>query len=655
MFNLYKNYLILLAFVLLATACNSGKALFKRGLASSEKAEFTDAIAYYEESLKEGYSGADINFQLGEAYRKSNRIREAEPYYRQAIDDGATQDELIYFHAQALKADGQYEEAYKKFKTYSRNGSDRNYTKISREELKHLEIIDSLMKVEHYITVENCSGLNSPFAEFSPVYYDGQLVFSTSRKDGMFKTTGGGFLGLYAFKFSNEQDCEGRPRIFDGSIYLENANEASATFNPDGDIMIFARGNTGEKETEAHWDEVHLYRSFKVDGVWTEPEEIEELYRDEKTQRAWDASPMFNLDGTKLYFSSTRTGNEDLDLYEARINPVGKITGVRRMSPAINTSGNEMFPFVDDQGHLYFSSDGHQGFGSLDIFKARPEPGSKRYSIVENVGVPFNSPADDFAIFYLNDSLGYFSSNRKGGKGDDDIYKFVDRTPHTKTANYFLTIEVVTYDEDSTEIPLADTYVEFKTKEGDMLKDFTSNAAGKAEEAIPVKLHSDYQILGSKEDYFVKHVHYTTRGKAVPEEELTQPVTDIFLTATLVMEPIICNKEIVLENVYYDRQKWDIRPDAAKELDNLVELLNDNPNIYIQLGSHTDSRGSDVYNFDLSQKRAQSAVDYLISKGIGDERLQAVGKGETELIIPNAQTEEEHQVNRRTEFRVVCE
>lgn len=654
MFNLYKNYLILFAFALLLTACNSGKALFKKGLSSSEKAEFTDAIAYYEEALKEGYTGSDIHFQLGEAYRKSNRIREAEPHYRQAIDQGATQDELIYFHAQALKADGQYDEAYKKFKTYSRNGSDRNYIKIARDELKHLDVIDSLLQIEHYITVENCTGVNSPFAEFSPVYYDGQLIFSTSRKEGVFNTTGGGFLGLYAFKFSDEQNCEGRPRIFDGGIYLENANEASATFNPDGDIMIFARGNTGERESEAHNDEVHLYRSFKVDGVWTEPEEIQELYRDEKTKLAWDASPMFNLDGTRLYFSSTRTGKGDLDLYEARINAVGKITGVRRMSPAINTSGNEMFPFVDDQGHLYFSSDGHQGFGSLDIFKARPEPGSKRYSIVENVGVPFNSPADDFGVFYLNDSTGYFSSNRKGGRGDDDIYKFIDRTPHTKTANYFLAIEVVTYDQDSTEIPLSDTYVEFRAKEGGLLKEFTSNTEGKGE-AIPVKLHSDYQILGSKEEYFVKQIRYTTKGKAVPEEDLTAPVTDIFLTAKLVMEPIICNKEIVLENVYYDRQKWDIRPDAAKELDNLVALLNDNPTLDIQLGSHTDSRGSDEYNFDLSQKRAQSAVDYLIAKGIEDRRLQAVGFGKRELLILDAKTEEEHQVNRRTEFRVICQ
>ncbi|MDE0471474.1 MAG: OmpA family protein, partial [Ekhidna sp.] len=364
---------------------------------------------------------------------------------------------------------------------------------------------------------------------------------------------------------------------------------------------------------------------------------------------AWDSTPAFSPDGTSLYFSSTRSdGYGGADLYVAKVNRRGRWVDVRNLGPEINTTGDEVFPFVGKDGSLYFSSNGHPGFGKLDLFKATRESGKVT---VENLSKPMNSPADDFGLFQFDLTRGFFSSNRKGGQGDDDIYTFVNDNPDVKVVNYFLTGVTVTTDDGGNEIILPNTKVRLTADDGTLLDESFTGAEGQFNLRVYPEEH--YDLISEKTDYFTVRKDFTMIGKSVDKKTLTEPVTDITFETKIIMEPIVIEKPIVLNNIYYDFNKANIRPDAAIILDSLVQIMNDNPEIYIELGSHTDARASDEFNMDLSQRRATSAVNYIINNGIANERITAKGYGESQLIIRNAQNEEQHQINRRTEFKVL--
>jgi outer membrane protein OmpA-like peptidoglycan-associated protein len=404
--------------------------------------------------------------------------------------------------------------------------------------------------------------------------------------------------------------------------------------------MIFARGNTGKPRGAK---DVELYISRYRDGGWSEPELMEISDAD-----SWDSCPAFSKDGNVLYFASNRKGGYGgIDLYKATQDKNGIWVNVANLGVTINTPGDEMFPYMSDDGKLYFASNGQAGLGGLDIFVSSKKGKETK---VENLGKPINSSYDDFGICFKNAVDGYFTSNREGGKGDDDIYQFFDVTPNTKIVNYALAITTKSV-ENNQESILTDVKLKVIDSKGKVLKEIVTGADGKL--TIPVEPGRNYSLVGEKKDYFTKRENYSTVGKAIPIEDLVKPITDTTFQTTLLLEKIVVNKIVVLNNIYYDLDKADIRKDAAEELDNLVKLLQDNPTLKIELSSHTDVRGSDDYNLKLSQRRAESAVNYIISKGIATERLIAKGYGETKLIIKDAQTEEEHQVNRRTEFKVL--
>jgi len=638
---LYLSAIFFLSFLMYS--CGSAGALYKKGLKYSDKTEFPEAINYFEQALEKGYSETKANFEIAEAYRRSNRLAEAEPHYRIAVEGGFPEDKATFYFAESLKSVGKYEEAKKQFEIYIRIGQDGDLTRIAREKVKYLEEVEKILAEEHYYEIANCRRLNTPGAEFSPVPFKDLLLFSADRKEGTFSTTGTGFTGIYAYRLRDIQNCIGTPEIFSEIILAEGINEASPTFSRDGSFMIFARGNSGEKEGDRH---VNLFKCYWMGDDWTEPEmlEISEI-------EAWDACPFISPDGEKLYFASNRKGGYGgVDLYEARITPSGDVSYVRNMGAKINTAGNDMFPFVGDDGKFYFASDGRPGLGQLDLFVATIDRSSRKTE-VKNMGVPFNSPKDDFAIFYNTDTSGYFSSNRKEGVGGDDIYTFVDNTPKTKIVNYSLAIITMGIEEDSSKVILANSFIEVFNSKEEVIYSGNTDENGRLA-AFPVKAHEDYTIVAYQETYFVKRQDYTMRGKAIPEELLTKPVTDTTFETEVVLKKIVIDEPNVL-NIYYDVAKADIRPDAALELDRLVQLLKDNPNITIELSSHTDVRGGFQYNMDLSQRRAESAVRYLEENGISRSRMLPKGYGETKLIIENAQTEEEHQVNRRTEFTII--
>ena len=428
------------------------------------------------------------------------------------------------------------------------------------------------------------------------------------------------------------------------------SNEGCIAFSPDGKTMVYAKGNNGRRKGA---DDVDLYISRYRRSGWTKPE----LMR-VNDRKAWDSTPAFSRDGRTLYFSSNRRGGYGgTDLYAATKNRRGRFSNVRNLGPNINTPGDEMFPYAGIDGVFYFSSTGHPGLGGLDIFAARRIAGKM---VVENLGPPVNSNADDFGIFLYTPDKGFFSSNREGGKGDDDIYTFINNDPDLKIVNYYLTGVTLTRDEDGQEQILPNTTVKLYGANDELLNEGLTGREGKFR--FRVYPEEDYVVMGEKPDYFTSRALFSTKGKSVPKEKLKKLVTNKIFSTKIILDKIVLNKSIVLENIYYDLDKWNIRPDAAKELDKLVTILKDNPEIKIELSSHTDSRASADYNLELSKKRAQAAVDYIVSHGIDPGRIIAKGYGESQLLISDEEiakmkTEEEkeraHQKNRRTEFKVL--
>ncbi|MDP4679933.1 MAG: OmpA family protein, partial [Cyclobacteriaceae bacterium] len=286
--------------------------------------------------------------------------------------------------------------------------------------------------------------------------------------------------------------------------------------------------------------------------------------------------------------------------------------------------------------------------GGLDTFISRRENGE---IIVENPGEPINSPKDDFGIHLFNETRGFLSSNRDGGKGDDDIYTFVNSDPNLKIVNYFLSGTTLSPDLETGELkPLPNTTVFLLDEKGVVIDEFFTQVDGLYN--FRVYSEENYNLLAQKENYFTTRKAFSTVGKSVDRTRLEKTITNVNFTMDLLLDQIILDKPIVLKNIYYDLDKDNIRADAALELDKLLVIMEDNPEITIELSSHTDTRATDEYNLNLSQRRAKSAVDYIVSKGIEQRRLIPKGYGETQLIIKEAQSEEEHQVNRRTEFKV---
>jgi outer membrane protein OmpA-like peptidoglycan-associated protein len=303
---------------------------------------------------------------------------------------------------------------------------------------------------------------------------------------------------------------------------------------------------------------------------------------------------------------------------------------------------------------MYFSSDGHPGYGMLDIFAVNRLNGK---TVIENLGQPVNSTADDFGIFLFKPDRGFLTSNREGGKGDDDIYTFVNEDPNLRVVNYFLQGVTMTPKKgDSTREILPNTKVTLMDEEGIVMQDFVTGNDGKF--LFRVYENENYTLMGETDGYLAKREPYSMRGKSVPLTSLKELETNITYDTIVVLDKLEKNKIFVLNNIYFDLDKSDIRADAVPEMDKLVQLLKDNPEIKIEMGSHTDSISSNSYNIGLSQRRAESTVSYLIKNGIAPERLVAKGYGEEKPVARNTNPDgtdnpDGRQRNRRTEFKIL--
>lgn len=607
---------------------------------SIEKGEFDAVITKLGGDPEK--NSAEENVLVGDAYRKSNRLVEAIPFYQEAMKQGTPSESTPVHLAHGLRGEQKYDEARNVLTKYLTRAKDPHMKKLANKEMHALDKVDDLHERNSFYRVKNLEDINTASAEYSPVYSRNYLYFTSNRDGGkIYKTTGTHFTDIYRVETKGANVNLSTLSPLDPIINHFDTNEGSIAIMPSGNSIIFAKGNNGKA---TGYSDVHLFFSRFRNGKWTDPVPLSI-----NDPESWDSTPALSPDGKTLYFSSDRPGGYGgNDLYSAKINRRGRWVDVKNLGPEINTPGDEAFPFVSSDGSLYFSSNGHAGFGHLDLFRAVRERG---VITVENLGKPMNSHADDFSYYEFNLTRGFITSNRRGGKGDDDIYTFVNDDPDLKVVNYFLTGTTVTTDDAGEEIILPNTKVSLTADDGEVIDEAFTGADGKFNFRVYTEEH--YDLIGEKTDYFTTRKDFSTIGKTVDKSTLKEFVTNIDFETKIMMDRIVIEKAIALNNIYYDLNKADIRQDAALVLDSLVEVMNDNPEIYIELGSHTDSRSSDDYNMDLSRRRAQSAVRYIINNGVESARITAKGYGETQLIIKDAQTEEEHQTNRRTEFKVL--
>lgn len=629
--------------------------------AAYDAQKYSEAITLYKEAYKKEKdkpTKAEIIFKVAHCYREVLKPKQAETWYKKAIRVKYPDPLVHLYYADAMKAQGKYEEAIVEYNKYAELApSDPRGANGSESCALAKKWIENPTRYE----IENVAQINGRLNDFSPSYASKnykEIVFTSSRDDASGKDvdgwTGQSFTDLFQAKLDRKGKWS-KPEPLDvtvNSVY----NEGSATLNTKGNMMYFTRCSKAKKEAMG----CDLFKAKAQGSKWSEPELLPFFAAAEEDTNAklvTNGHPTINEEETVIIFASDyEEGSQGgKDLWIAKWNEEKKRwEKPQNLGSTINTPGDEMFPFLHADGTLYFSSDGHIGMGGLDIFKAE-KLGDLSWGNVTNMRYPINSEGDDFSIIFEREAeKGYFTSSRDGGKGGDDIYSFI--LPQLT----FALQGVVTNSKKKT--PIEGATVSIVGTDGSSLETTTDGSGYYKFDLSPA---TSYVITASHNDYLSKTGKTTTVGL---EEDKT-------LVHDFELEPTV--GPIALPNIYYDLGDWKLRPESKVALDGLVQTLNENPTIVIELASHTDSRASDSYNLTLSQKRAQSVVDYLIENGIDPERLVPKGYGESsprkidqdfsffkkgdviddkfisQFDAKDPRFEEAHQLNRRTEFSVL--
>lgn len=626
--------------------------ILKEADAQYELYNYAKAIDLYEQAYKKRQS-LHAAERLASSYELIHDYKQTESWAAIAAGMEGTTPANVLRYAKALQNNSKYSEAKIQYEKYA---SLNKEVTAAQKNLWLLSCDSAMrwMKAPGTTLVQNQQALNTAQSDWAAVKSAGVLVFASDRDlrgdsskqsasrpflkfDGAKKPdrnvygwTGNNYMRLYTQTAPNEAIS-----LFDlpaGTDY----HVGPASFTADGKEMYFALTRIPPKPVYVNGKlatiNIEIYSSKKDDdGKWAAPK----AFPYNKVNEYSVGDPSISKDGKILYFVSNMPGGQGgTDLYYCLRNE-NEEWGQAINLKELNTPGNERSPFFDGDKTFYFSSDGLIGMGGLDIFRAAVATGKMGAPV--NMGYPINSPQDDFA-YYSNGPLeGYLSSNRTEGMGEDDIYSFQAQEPAVFKLNG------IAYNKNTGQ-PLGNAIITLARTGGGLLK-VQTEADGRY--GFNLEKASDYNLNGEKTDFRSDMAKVSTQQLAVS----TTLKQDLFL------EPIVINKPIKLENIYYDFDKSNIRPDAAKELDKLVKIMQDNPTIWIELGSHTDSRGNDQYNQWLSQSRANSAVQYIIDRGISKNRITAKGYGESQLVNKCANgvkcSEAEHQANRRTEFKIV--
>lgn len=710
-------------FLLLFPALGNAQKLKERvANRAAEQFDYPHMAAVYEDLVTRGKAEPADMRRLALAYRKMGQPAKAEAVYLKLMGTGAQTPDDVFAYAEQLRANGKYADALEWYGTYAalrpEDGRAQAYLRDPR-------IFDRLLRDTASATVRTLP-INSPQADIAPSIMEELLLFASARGEGV----GGNrlyvwdeqpFLNLYTALWKGETAED--PLVMRKEVN-SRYHDGVASFDSVADRLYFTRNNyyygTVDRNAKGELN-LAIFYSDVVTGEFGQPEWGNLVPFSHNDPDANLGHPYVSPDGRKLFFVSDRAGGQggtDIWYCENLGNQWGSPIN---MGPEVNTAGNELFPYLHRDSTLYFTSTGHPGLGGYDIFYSRLSkagPGK-----VFNLGYPMNTRFNDHGLIFFNDTTGFFSSDRPGGKGSDDIYgctvrpptvylagividketrqpiegatlqmkdaegRFIERfkvesepggkfkievpyhekyllianrngyfqKEHTLNTNsdpleeivvelqkYDYAVEgLVTNGEDGK--PIEGVRVELLDAQGNVLESVLTDATGKY--AFALKPESDYRLKTEKEGFFKQSARVSTKGK--PNGVIRNDFK---------LFPLEVDQVVRLENIFYDYNKSNIRADAAVELDKLVATLQDNPTVKIELSSHTDCRGKDAYNLSLSEKRAKSAVDYIISKGIPKANITSKGYGESqpsESCVCEKCSEDQHQRNRRTEFKVL--
>ncbi len=712
----------LIVMLLLPVSLQAQKLKERLADRAAEQFDYPHMAAIYEDLIVSGKADPSDMRRLALAYRKMGQPQKAEATYLKLMGTGAQTPDDVFAYAEQLRANGKYPEALEWYGAYA---ALRPEDMRAQAYVKNPRIFERLLRDSASAVIRTLP-INSPEADLAPSIMEELLLFASARGEGV----GGNrlylwdeqpYLNLYTALWKGETAED--PLVMRREVN-SRYHDGVGSFDSVASRLYFTRNNyyygTLDKNTKGELN-LGIFYSSVVTGEFGQPEWGNLVPFEHNDADVNLGHPSVSPDGKKLFFASDRAGGQggtDIWYCENLGNQWGSPIN---MGPEVNTSGNELFPYLHRDSTLYFVSTGHPGLGGYDIFYSRLSkagPGK-----VFNLGYPMNTRFNDHGLIFFNDTTGFFASDRPGGKGSDDIYgctirpptvylagividketrqpiegatiqmkdengKFIDRFKvesepggkfkievpyHDKyvlianRTGYFqkehplstnedaleeIVVEMQKYDyaaegivyHGETGQPLEGSTVVLVDGADNELERLTTDASGKY--AFALKPESDYRIKVEKEGFFKQSARISTKGK--PNGVIK---TDFKLF------PLVVDQVVRLENIFYDYNKWNIRPDAAIELDKLVATLLDNPTVKIELSSHTDCRGKDAYNLKLSDKRAKSAVDYIISKGVPKENITSKGYGESlpsESCACEQCSEDQHQRNRRTEFKVL--
>jgi outer membrane protein OmpA-like peptidoglycan-associated protein/tetratricopeptide (TPR) repeat protein len=645
-----KKIVLILFLSLFCYQAIAQKTLLAKAEKEYNNYAFADAIEIYEKLAAKGFEDEKMFQRLGNAYYFNAELPKAATYYSRLFALNAKQEpEYLYRYGQSLKSIGDYAKADKMLEEFTKKTNTDSRGILFQNNKNYLEQI----KLNSGRFEISPVALNSENSDFGSAFFNNNLVFSSARKIGKkegktFKWTNKNFSNLYIASINPDGDVV-NPVLVNKEINSK-FNESTPVFTKDGKTMYFTRNNYLEGKRgkdDKNITLLKLYKANLVDGAWSDIKELP--FNSDKYSTA---HPALSLDEKKLYFASDMPGTlGQSDLYSVTINTDGTFGKPENLGAVINTEGRETFPFISGDNQLYFATDGRPGLGGLDIFVAKMLE-SGIFDQVQNIGEPVNTTFDDFAfIINSNTGKGYFSSNRKGGAGNDDIYKFTE----TKKLLCERTLTGTIFDNNKN-LVLQGVTIKLLSQDNQVIDQAITLQDGKY--SFKVNCNKEYSVKVEKETYLTKQneivISTALENKLdfnlekekiaaieIPEIKTIKVGTDLAKTLHISM-------------IYFNLGKWNITDAAAIELEKILAVIQEYPQIKIDIRSHTDSRSSAKSNLVLSDKRAKSIMAWLVAKGISADRLKGKGYGESKLINRCKDgvkcSEEEHLKNRRSEF-----
>lgn len=636
-----KNIFTFIALTFLSiTTIDAQDKSSKKADKQFSKLEFVKAAESYKKLINNGKSSDYVVAQLAECYYNIFNTVEAEKWYATLAEDSSDPD-IIFKYSQMLKANGKYKLSNKWMNKFVElRPADNRATSF----LKNPNYLPKIISKGKRFNVQNLD-INSEYSDFGGALNNNKLYITSSRNTVGLFDLGRWITQRISYGWNNEPYLD---------IYSFDVTDSGSYLNED---YLGSNINTKYHEGLASFDnEGNMYisrESFYENEYVKDPESnnitsligIYKISKGEKNVVALNINsveysvknPSISSDGKTLYFSSDMPGGfGNFDIYRGDIDENGNINNVENLGQKVNTEGQEMFPFIGDKNNLYFSSDSQLGLGGLDVFFTKEVDG--KWASARNVGIPVNSNADDFA-FSMNEATGegFVSSNRSGGKGSDDIYSIKRLIP---ICDVLLTANVM---DAKTKLGIDSATTSISDKEGNIASTKTSSNEGVSE--FMLVCDEAGKLIVSKEGYNSKIVDLK-----MSSEEFTS--INVMLDP---IEKIIVAEKIELNAIYFDFDKSNIKAEAAFELDKLVQIMNKYPEMTVSIESHTDSKGPSSYNQRLSERRAKTTSQYVISKGIDSTRLSSAGKGESSPVVDCTNcSKDEDQLNRRSEFIITA-